>query len=171
MAQSRTKTKPSKSKLRPTAKPAKPQPLGIELPAEVKRRLDILTEENDLSTVLSEALMLLWNHRYPLQPSRVQPTPGTGAQTRASVVPESVEQSTVVEAHPVETELPVVTQEETVPPAPMADREVVLERIQAMRDDGMSMTAIAAQLNREGVPTLSGSGKWHHSVIKRLLRE
>ncbi len=49
-----------------------------------------------------------------------------------------------------------------------SDRAAVVERIQAMRTDGMTTTAIAGILNREGVPTFSGRGKWQSSTVRNL---
>jgi hypothetical protein len=53
---------------------------------------------------------------------------------------------------------------------PATDRQAIVEQVQAWYADGLSLTAIAARLNRENVPTLSGSGQWRHGTIKRLLR-
>jgi hypothetical protein len=52
------------------------------------------------------------------------------------------------------------------PPAPEPD---VRQRIQSMRAAGQSLRAIADALNREGVPTLSGSGKWDKGKLSKLL--
>jgi DNA invertase Pin-like site-specific DNA recombinase len=41
-------------------------------------------------------------------------------------------------------------------------------RIQAMREDGLTMQAIADQLNQDGTPTAQG-GTWYPSTLKRVL--
>jgi len=45
----------------------------------------------------------------------------------------------------------------------------VLAQIRRWQEEGMSLRAIAAQLNAEGVPTRSGQGKWYQSNLSRLL--
>lgn len=56
--------------------------------------------------------------------------------------------------------------ERASPPAPDPD---VRQRIQSMRAAGLSLRAIADALNGEGVPTLSGSGKWDKGKLSKLL--
>jgi hypothetical protein len=41
------------------------------------------------------------------------------------------------------------------------------ERIAAMREQGMTLQAIADQLNEEGVPTLRGGAMWRPSSVQR----
>jgi hypothetical protein len=38
-----------------------------------------------------------------------------------------------------------------------------------MQAEGLSLQAIANRLNHEGVPTLSGKGKWQKGTIGNLL--
>ena len=45
----------------------------------------------------------------------------------------------------------------------------LVERITAMRAANMTLSAIAAQLNAEGVPTLRGGKKWRPSNISAAL--
>jgi DNA invertase Pin-like site-specific DNA recombinase len=45
----------------------------------------------------------------------------------------------------------------------------LLERIQEMRDKGLSYHAIANQLNLEGVPTALKGERWHGSTIRKAL--
>jgi hypothetical protein len=47
----------------------------------------------------------------------------------------------------------------------------LLTRIRAMRDDHLSFKAIADQLNAEGIPTLSGKGRWQKGTIGNLLTQ
>jgi DNA invertase Pin-like site-specific DNA recombinase len=49
------------------------------------------------------------------------------------------------------------------------DRPELMERIAAMRADGMTLQAIANQLNAEHVPTLRGGAKWRPSSIQAAL--
>jgi hypothetical protein len=44
-----------------------------------------------------------------------------------------------------------------------------VERIAAMRAANMTLSAIAEQLNAEGVPTLRGGKKWRPSSIQATL--
>jgi hypothetical protein len=48
-------------------------------------------------------------------------------------------------------------------------RQMLLKRIQDMKDEGMSFVKIADQFNREGVSTVSGTGKWYPSSVFQLL--
>jgi DNA invertase Pin-like site-specific DNA recombinase len=48
----------------------------------------------------------------------------------------------------------------------VADRPELLERIQSMRADGLTLRAIADALNAEGVPTLRGAGAWRPSSVQ-----
>jgi hypothetical protein len=48
-------------------------------------------------------------------------------------------------------------------------RRSLLQRIQDMRRQGMTYTKIASQLNKEGVATVSGTGKWYPSTISQML--
>ncbi len=61
------------------------------------------------------------------------------------------------------------------PPEALQSRDMeppqdpVLAQIRRWQQEGMSLRAIAAQLNAEGVPTRSGQGKWYQSNLSRLL--
>ena len=48
----------------------------------------------------------------------------------------------------------------------VADRPALEERIRAMRQGGMTLQAIADQLNAEGVPTLRGGARWRPSSVQ-----
>jgi DNA-binding CsgD family transcriptional regulator len=52
-----------------------------------------------------------------------------------------------------------------------AHRESLRQRAEILRAEGFSYSKIARRFNDERVPTLSGQGWWHHTVIKRLLHE
>jgi hypothetical protein len=49
------------------------------------------------------------------------------------------------------------------------DRPELADRIGAMRAANMTLSAIAEQLNAEGVPTLRGGKKWRPSSIQAVL--
>ncbi len=54
---------------------------------------------------------------------------------------------------------------------PQAVPDVIAERIHTMReDDGMTLTAIADQLNAEGVPTGRGGKRWWPSTVNAVLK-
>lgn len=66
-------------------------------------------------------------------------------------------------AVPLEAEKPVRSS--------AVDREIVLNNIYSMRDNGATYTQIAAQLESESVPTFSGKGKWHAQTIHRICQD
>jgi hypothetical protein len=45
----------------------------------------------------------------------------------------------------------------------------VLAQIRRWQEEGMTLRAIAARLNADGVPTRSGTGRWYASNLSRLL--
>jgi Recombinase len=47
-------------------------------------------------------------------------------------------------------------------------KAVILTRLQAMQAEGLSLQAIANRLNKEGIPTLSGKGRWQKDTIGNL---
>jgi DNA invertase Pin-like site-specific DNA recombinase len=51
--------------------------------------------------------------------------------------------------------------------AAVADVPELRERISAMREQGMTLQAIADRLNEEGVPTLRGGAMWRPSSVQR----
>lgn len=48
-------------------------------------------------------------------------------------------------------------------------RETLLQKILALKKQGMPLTKIAAEFNEEGIATISGSGKWYCSTISYIL--
>jgi excisionase family DNA binding protein len=60
---------------------------------------------------------------------------------------------------------------ETSPPTPMEPRAQLISRVRAMYAEGLSMQAIANQLNDAGVPTISGKGRWQKGTVSNLLAE
>jgi DNA invertase Pin-like site-specific DNA recombinase len=51
-------------------------------------------------------------------------------------------------------------------PASVADHPELSERIAAMRAGGMTLQAIADQLNADGIPTVRGGAKWRPSSVQ-----
>jgi DNA invertase Pin-like site-specific DNA recombinase len=51
-------------------------------------------------------------------------------------------------------------------PASVADHPELRQRIAGMRLDGMTLQAIADQLNAEGIPTVRGGAKWRPSSVQ-----
>lgn len=51
-------------------------------------------------------------------------------------------------------------------PPGVADYPQLQERIARMRADGLTLQAIAAQLNREGTPTIRGGAEWRPSSVQ-----
>lgn len=49
--------------------------------------------------------------------------------------------------------------------------QATLARIARLRAHGLSLRAIAAELDALGVPTKTGAARWHHSTIAKLVRE
>jgi Recombinase len=58
-----------------------------------------------------------------------------------------------------------------IPTRAHMDKAEVLKRIQAMKAAGLSLQAIGNRLNTEGVPTLSGKGRWQKGTIGNLLAQ
>jgi len=85
-------------------------------------------------------------------------------QARRASVPTSHPQSEPERA--VAEEAPVVTT-----PAPPLDRDAIVARARQLREAELSYQKIAAQLNAEGVPTISGIGRWHPGSVGALLTE
>jgi hypothetical protein len=59
-------------------------------------------------------------------------------------------------------------------PRPTAHAEhkaAVLARLRELKARGLSLQAMADRLNAEGVPTLSGRGKWQKDTIGNLLSQ
>jgi site-specific DNA recombinase len=52
---------------------------------------------------------------------------------------------------------------------PVAAEQAVVKLVVELRAKGMSLRAIAAELDRQGVPTKAGTGKWQRSTIQRLI--
>lgn len=57
----------------------------------------------------------------------------------------------------------------SIVPRVKSDKAEVIARLQQMHDTGLDSTQIAAALQAEGVPTLSGKGQWHAGTVRKLL--
>jgi excisionase family DNA binding protein len=60
------------------------------------------------------------------------------------------------------------------PPLPAADgplerRAALVRHVQALDKQGLTLRAIAQRLNDEGIPTISGKGRWQQGTIGNLL--
>jgi hypothetical protein len=158
--------------------------LVVALPERVMARLQILAEDSDIARVISDAVMTLWEQYYR------KPDFTSGETEKGEVVPEPQEhdkRAKVQELHAkgipmediaVELDWPLESvraalgiKEPVSEPALVVDRESVARRVKALHDKGISFTEIAKRLNAEVIPTLSGSGKWHHGSVKRLLQD
>jgi excisionase family DNA binding protein len=54
---------------------------------------------------------------------------------------------------------------------PLARKAAIVARLRQMKDAGMTLKQIAAQLNQEHLPTLSGHGAWRAGTVGNLLAE
>ena len=52
---------------------------------------------------------------------------------------------------------------------PVEGERASVERIMALRSNGLSVRAIAAALREERLPTKSG-GRWHHTTVQRVIK-
>jgi Recombinase len=50
-------------------------------------------------------------------------------------------------------------------------KAAVVQRLRTMQAEGLSLQAIANRLNTEGLPTLSGKGRWQKGTISNLLAQ
>ena len=55
------------------------------------------------------------------------------------------------------------------PPARPKPKAALLQPLQALQAEGLSLQKIADRLNHEGVPTLSSKGRWQKGTIGNLL--
>jgi hypothetical protein len=50
------------------------------------------------------------------------------------------------------------------------EKAAVLARLRQMRSEGKSLEKMARELNAEGIPTLSGEGRWQKGTLQKLLK-
>jgi hypothetical protein len=48
-------------------------------------------------------------------------------------------------------------------------RSELSQMVSAMQQEGKNNSEIARELHSRGIPTPSGRGKWHRTMIKRIL--
>jgi hypothetical protein len=58
-----------------------------------------------------------------------------------------------------------------LPPPGKVGKDEALRQIRRLQGEGLSLQSIANQLNAEGIPTLSGKGRWQKGTISNLLAE
>jgi hypothetical protein len=61
------------------------------------------------------------------------------------------------------------TEHSTPAPTLPTTKATLLHRLRAMQAEGLSLQAIANKLSAEGLPTLSGKGRWQKGTISNLL--
>jgi excisionase family DNA binding protein len=57
------------------------------------------------------------------------------------------------------------------PPDGPSGKSAILVRLRTMQAEGLSLQAMANRLNDEGIPTLSGRGRWQKGTIGNMLAE
>lgn len=50
------------------------------------------------------------------------------------------------------------------------EKAAVLARLRQMRSEGKSLEKMARELNAEGIPTLSGEGRWQKGTLQKLVK-
>jgi recombinase len=59
----------------------------------------------------------------------------------------------------------------SITPSRNINKGELLKRLRAIQAEGLSLQAMANRLNAEGVPTLSGKGRWQKGTIGNLLAQ
>jgi hypothetical protein len=52
---------------------------------------------------------------------------------------------------------------------PVAAELAVVKLVEELRAGGLSLRAIAAELDRRGIATKEGRGGWKHTAVRRLI--
>jgi Recombinase len=164
-------------------------PVTVWLSREEKRRLEALAKTWHCST--SELVQQALGAFHPASP------PGTAAitdteqlrqcitetvsdivtATLPALVRETVEelareQATRPATAPKSRGVTVPKTPQRVPVGhPSPEKAAVVARLWEMRTQGMSLAQVAAELQAEGVPTLSGKGIWQKGTVAKLLRK
>jgi transcriptional regulator with XRE-family HTH domain len=74
-------------------------------------------------------------------------------------------------ARPATEALTVAAEPAPVWPSYQERRAAMLAQLQQMKAAGLTLSAMANRLNNDGVPTLSGRGRWTTGAIYNLLKE
>jgi hypothetical protein len=133
------------------------QPLTIWVKADVKHRLEDLAflRRKDLGEIVTEAL-------HAWQPA----TAGRGVRTDDARIKELVRAEVAALLHQGQSSsAPERTPDTATPPPP---KHAILARIHELSTQGISQREIAKTLQGEGVPPLSGHGRWHGGQISKL---
>lgn len=137
---------------------------------------DLRQPGETLDTCINRALITAAQRQAPRTSHRTSPS-----QTETSPVPSPPLLETREPRHQAQSGTsPVPSPVPSPPPAiapkdapvmltPQARKAALLARVQAMQAQGMSLRAMAAQLNAEGVPTISGRGTWQAGTLGNLL--
>lgn len=169
----------------------RPGRLVVDLADHAMRRLLILSEESNVQTVLNDAVMLLWEYYYPsvltdiAESNELNPIIHNTLSISNASDPDKCKKAQMLHAQgmyvediaaeldwSLESVQLALNQAESATPAEASGTtlEPLQAQVKKLRGEGMSLSAIAQKLNQNSVPTVSGSGKWHHGAIKRLLR-
>lgn len=63
-----------------------------------------------------------------------------------------------------------VQKESKTPLSDTDTKQMLILKIAALREEGLHFEQIAEHFTSEGIPTLSGKGKWHASTVSNLLK-
>lgn len=111
----------------------------------------------------------------PIEAAPVLNTETTETPAETAPVQDTETAPTPAEAAPVLDTETATTQAESDPePAVEASPDrlgVALTLIRGMRDQGITYEKIASQLEAQGIPTVSGRGKWRGQAVSKLLTE
>lgn len=92
--------------------------------------------------------------------------------SRLEYVPAQPEPATEPVKQPAKREKPTKKKSAKKSPKMAPDeREKIEKKILKMRKDGLSMGKIAKALNKEALPTFSGTGKWQPGTISNILQD
>lgn len=195
MGQKKVKKQPTSRKRQHEIQHDYGQPLAVNLTDRALRRLLILAETSPIDSVLSDAVMLLWQQRYPIAFPGSSGSSADAADAAGTTIEDGLNSAEQVDGdkrdkarelhargmyiEDIAAELDWSTDtveaallgiDQSPPMLPVMDSSTLKEQVKTFREEGMSFTAIAQKLNDTGVPTLTGSGKWYHTSVKRLLR-
>lgn len=111
--------------------------------------------------LLAVAEVPCWEKRQALAGRPTPPRPKARPGRKPQHPRPAPEPAPVVEAAP---SAPIVL-------TPQSRKAALVAQIRVFKAEGLTLAAIAAQLNAEGVPTLSGRGRWIAGTIGNLLKE
>ena len=143
-----------------------------------ERKTDVLEKIADRLTVLAASVVGGGTNTEDFRTAGGQETqPMAKPAGKAEQDPSADEQEAeFIEGSAEETgEAKTCDEQETDPFSPeessTSAREIVYDKIKKMRDDGMSFEGISRELEAQGVPTLSGKGRWRGQTVHKLLKK